>query len=333
MANAEFWSLNEEKRAIVIESLKTAKQIVDPILTLSHQWEEMQILFELATEENDTQSLQNIVQNLEPFQAKLHSFILKNKFVDPDDFKNAFLSLQSGTGGTDACDWTYMLFRMYTKYANRQDFKVEILDYQAEEEGGIKNATLHIQGPWAYGFLKAERGVHRLVRISPFDASGRRHTSFAAVDVLPESEEEPDLEITEKDLRIDYYRSSGAGGQHVNVTDSAVRITHLPTGIVVCCQNERSQHKNRAIAMKILQARLLQKKKQEQQAAIAERYDAKGQVSWSNQIRSYFLHPYTLIKDHRTNYETGNAQPVLDGAIDGFIEAYLTMIAEANRSK
>lgn len=290
---------------------------------LSKKLEDISILFELAIQEKDETTLQEITQHLTLVGEQLLAFRLKNTFTTPDDHRNAFLSVQAGTGGTDACDWASMLLRMYEHYATHHNFKVALLDYQPEEEGGVKSATLHIQGEWAYGYLKSERGVHRLVRISPYDASGRRHTSFAAIDVTPELDAESEIEISEKDLRIDCYRSSGAGGQHVNKTESAIRITHLPTGIVVCVQNERSQHKNRALAMKILQSRLLQKRKQEQAEALAEDYNSKGKVSWSNQIRSYVLHPYSLVKDHRTNYETGNTQAVLDGELDSFIDAYL----------
>ncbi len=332
MANPNFWSCSEEHRKNTIEEMKKNKQIIDPFFSLNHSLEDMSILLDLASAEKDEDSIREIAKDLPNFSQELQSFVLKTTFTNPDDSHNAFLSIQAGAGGTDACDWAEMLLRMYMRYANHKKFSVEILDYQAEEEGGIKSATIHIKGEWAYGYLKAERGVHRLVRISPYDSSGRRHTSFAAVDTLPEYEEEAEIEIQEKDLRFDFYRSSGAGGQHVNVTDSAVRITHLPTGIVVCCQNERSQHKNKAYGMKILRSRLLQKKKQEHNETMAQYYENKGQVSWSNQIRSYFLHPYTLIKDHRTNFESGNAQAVLDGEIDNFISAYIVNSTSSKKS-
>lgn len=315
----------------MIDDLKTTKQIVDSFSTINQQLEDLNILLELAIQEKNEAVIQEISQNLIVVGQQLYHFSTKITFTHPDDFRNVFLTVQSGTGGTDACDWAYMLFRMYEHYAARKNFKIEILYYQSEQEGGIKNATLHIKGEWAYGYLKSEHGVHRLVRISPFDASGRRHTSFAAVDITPEPDEESEIEILDKDLRIDCYRSSGAGGQHVNVTESAIRITHIPTGIVVCVQNERSQHKNRAVAMKILQSRLLQKRRQQQANAITEDYNSKGQVSWSNQIRSYVLHPYSLVKDHRTNYETGNTQAVLNGELDALIEAYLAQKEEPKR--
>ncbi|HNZ66200.1 MAG: peptide chain release factor 2 [Planctomycetes bacterium] len=323
MSQAGFWNLPEEQRNIVIQNLKQARQIVEPIVELKQNIEDTCILFEMACEENSIEELQEIANEIEQNQIALQSLTLQATFQEEDDKKNAFFSIQAGSGGVEACDWAEMLLRMYLKYFDKKKYTVTTLDYSAESEAGIKSVTLQVQGNLAYGYLKSERGVHRLVRISPFDAGARRHTSFAGVDVIPEMDDNVDIEINEKDLRIDFYRSSGAGGQHVNVTDSAVRITHIPTGIVVNCQNERSQHKNRATAMKVLQARLYQKRKQEQEESLYKQYGAKTQVSWSNQIRSYVLQPYTLVKDHRTNYETGNTQAVLDGELDAFIENFL----------
>ncbi len=245
----------------------------------------------------------------------------------PHDRNNAILTIHSGSGGTESQDWAQMLFRMYTRYIEKKGFDYQIIDYQPGDEAGIKSATILVKGDFAYGLLKAENGVHRLVRISPFDANKRRHTSFASVLAIPELDEEIDLEINEKDLRIDTYRSSGAGGQHVNTTDSAVRITHLPTGIVVCCQNERSQIKNREVAMKILKARLYELELEKQKKKQEELAGEKKEITWGSQIRSYVLHPYRMIKDHRTGYETGNVEPVLDGDLDEFIKSYLVMIA------
>lgn len=236
---------------------------------------------------------------------------------------NAILTLHPGAGGLEAQDWAEMLMRMYLRWAERRGYKTEVVDLQPGEGAGIKSATLLIEGPYAYGYLKAEAGIHRLVRISPFDANARRHTSFASVFVYPEIEEDIEVEINEGDLRIDTYRASGAGGQHVNKTDSAVRITHLPTGIVVACQNERSQHKNKAMAMKILRARLYELEQQKQQERLAELDKSKKDIAWGSQIRSYVLHPYRLVKDHRTGVEIGNADGILDGDLDPFIEAYL----------
>lgn len=246
---------------------------------------------------------------------------IKSYLSGEHDARNAIMSIHAGAGGTESCDWTQMLMRMYTRWAERKGYNVEVLDILPGEEAGVKNVTMLIKGDYAYGYLQAEKGVHRLVRISPFDANKRRHTSFALVEVLPEIED-VEVEIDEKDLKIDTFRASGPGGQHVNVTDSAVRITHLPTGIVVECQNERSQHKNKATAMKILRAKLyeLERKKQEEEI---DKMRVKGDIGWGYQIRSYVLHPYTMVKDHRTGVEIGNAQAVLDGEIDEFIEAYL----------
>ena len=242
------------------------------------------------------------------------------------DKNNAILSLHSGAGGTDACDWVGILLRMYTRWAQANNYSIEILDYLAGEEAGVKSVTVGISGENAFGYLKGEKGVHRLVRISPFDSSGKRHTSFASCDIMPEIDDDAEIEILTEDLKIDTYRASGAGGQHVNKTESAIRITHIPSGIVVQCQNERSQHKNKDIALKILRSKLFEKKQEEQSLL---RQDIRGEVkdiSWGSQIRSYVFHPYNLVKDHRTNEESGNVQSVIDGNIDGFINKYLKWI-------
>ncbi len=250
-----------------------------------------------------------------------------------DDFRDAYLSVHAGAGGTESCDWAEMLLRMYTRWAEKSHFQVEMVELMAGEEAGIRRATIKVNGRWAYGYLKAEVGVHRLVRISPFDANKRRHTSFASVDVLPQVDENIEIEIKDGDLRTDTYRASGAGGQHVNKTSSAVRITHLPTGIVVQCQNERSQHRNRRQAMEMLKAKLYQLKQRERDEELMAKYDEKGEIAWGNQIRSYVLQPYTLIKDLRTGEETGNVQAVLDGDLDRFIHAYLRATAGEERKK
>jgi peptide chain release factor 2 len=244
------------------------------------------------------------------------------------DHRNAVLNIQAGAGGVDACDWAEMLLRMYTRWCERHDFKKELAEYMSAEEAGIKSASL-MKGPYAYGYLKAEQGVHRLVRISPFDAQSRRQTSFASVEVVPEFDDDVQIEVLDKDLRIDTYRASGAGGQHVNKTDSAVRMTHLPTGVVVSCQMERSQHKNRATAMKMLKAKLYQLEIAKREADLQQFYGDRGDIAWGNQIRSYVLQPYQMVKDLRTNHEMGNTQAVLDGDIDGFIEAYLKQRKES----
>ena len=264
------------------------------------------------------------IQQFREVERSLDSLELESLLGDEADARNALLSINPGAGGTESQDWAQMLLRMYLRWAERRGFTVEILDHQYGEEAGIKGATLAIEGPYAYGYLKAETGVHRLVRISPYDASSRRHTSFASVFAYPEVEDEIEVDIDEKDLRIDTYRSSGAGGQHVNVTDSAVRITHIPTGIVASCQNERSQHKNKATAMRILRARLFERLKREKEEEMEKIQGQKKDIAWGSQIRSYVLQPYRLVKDHRTGYESGNVDAVLDGELDDFIQAYLT---------
>ncbi len=241
----------------------------------------------------------------------------------PEDRNNAILSINAGAGGTESCDWASMLFRMYSKWAAANKFEVQQIDFLAGEEAGIKNLTVMIKGPYAYGYLKSESGVHRLVRISPFDSNKRRHTSFASVDVIPEISGDIKIDITESDLRIDTYRSSGAGGQHVNVTDSAVRITHMPTNIVAQCQNERSQHKNKTMAMKILKAKLYDMEMDKKRQELEKQYTAKRKIEWGSQIRSYVMHPYSMVKDHRTNHQTSNVQAVMNGALGDFMEAYL----------
>ena len=264
-----------------------------------------------------------ISQSLASFEKDLEEAELQTLFFEEDDPRNAILTIHPGAGGTESQDWAQILLRMYLRYAERKDFKAEILDFQPGEEAGLKSVTVRIQGDYAFGNLSQESGVHRLVRISPFDANKRRHTSFAAVFIYPEVEEDIEVEINPDDLRIDTYRASGRGGQHVNVTDSAVRITHVPTGIVVQCQSERSQHKNKSSAMKVLKARLYELKKKAEQEKLEKLEDAKSDIAWGNQIRSYVLQPYRLIKDLRTNVEIGNVDRVLDGDIDEFIKSNL----------
>ncbi len=260
--------------------------------------------------------------------AGLAQIELSQILGDPDDRRNAIVSLHPGAGGTEAQDWAEMLLRMYLRWADRRGFRKEILEYQPGEEAGVKSVTFTVEGEYAYGYLKAEAGIHRLVRISPFDANSRRHTSFASVFVYPEIDETIKVEVNEADLRVDTYRASGAGGQHVNKTDSAVRITHIPTNIVVACQNERSQHKNRAMAMKILRSRLYELEIEKQKEKMETFHKTKKDIAWGSQIRSYVLHPYRMVKDHRTDIEVGNADGVLDGDIDQFIQAYLLQASE-----
>lgn len=331
MLKEDFWQQGKEAQDIV-KRRATLQEELTAWQTLYKMWEEAHLLCLLAIEEEDTSILPELeatVRNLEKRIARLE---LQTMLGEPEDRNNAILSIHPGAGGTESQDWAEMLLRMYLRWAERRGYESEILDYQAGEEAGIKSVTLLIKGAYAYGYLKAEVGVHRLVRISPFDASSRRHTSFASVFVYPEIEDTITVEINEADLRIDTFRSSGAGGQHVNVTDSAVRITHLPTGIVVQCQNERSQHKNRATAMKILRARLYELEKEKQTEKFEEFQSGKKEIAWGSQIRSYILHPYRLVKDHRTEKEMGNVDAVLDGEIDDFIEAYLLTQRERKHS-
>jgi len=285
--------------------------------------EDAEILVQLSIEEEDEETSREAADKLSTIEDEIEAMELRRMLGGKDDEKNAIVSINSGAGGTEAQDWAETLFRMYLRWAEKGGYEVDVLDVQPGEEAGIKSAAFLIKGPYTYGYLKAESGVHRLVRISPFDANKRRHTSFASVFVSPEIEEDIEVEIDEKDLRIDTYRASGHGGQHVNKTDSAVRITHIPSGIVVTCQNERSQHQNRAVAMKILRARLYELAKREQEEKVRELYASKKEIGWGSQIRSYILHPYKLVKDHRTGTETGNAEAVLDGEINQFIESYL----------
>lgn len=273
--------------------------------------------------EEDSSFTEELEQNLRTFQGKLDKFELKTLLNQPHDHCNAYLSIHAGAGGTESCDWVAMLLRMYLRWMEKNGYTQDTVDIQPGEEAGIKRVVLHVKGERAYGYLCGEAGVHRLVRISPFDANQRRHTSFAAVDVLPEIEEEGEIEIREEDLKTETFRAGGAGGQHVNKTSSAVRIIHIPTGIVIQCQNERSQHQNRRTAMNMLKARLYQIKEAERMKQLSQLYDEKGEIAWGYQIRSYVLHPYNLVKDLRTGRETSNARAVLDGDIDAFLDAYL----------
>jgi peptide chain release factor 2 len=275
------------------------------------------------TDEEDKQSFSQLESDLRQLEEKVERLEFRRLLGGEHDKNNAILSIHAGAGGTESCDWAQMLFRMYSRWAESKNYSIETVDLQPGEEAGLKSATVIIRGDYAYGYLKAERGVHRLVRISPFDAGRRRHTSFASIDAIPEITEEIEVEVNLKDLRIDTYRAKGAGGQHVNVTDSAVRITHNPTGLVVQCQNERSQHQNKATALKILKARLYELEKKKQKEKVSQHHGGKEEIAWGSQIRSYVLHPYNMVKDHRTNIQTGNTGAVLGGQIDEFIKAYL----------
>ncbi|WVP30742.1 peptide chain release factor 2 [Bacillus licheniformis] len=322
MADPDFWG-DQQKAQTIINEANALKDYVNTYKSLSESHEELQMTHDLLKEDPD-QDLQNeLVNELKSLTKQFNEFELQLLLSEPYDKNNAILKLHPGAGGTESQDWGSMLLRMYTRWAERRGFKVETLDYLPGDEAGIKSVTLLIKGHNAYGYLKAEKGVHRLVRISPFDSSGRRHTSFVSCDVMPEFNEEIDIEIRTEDIKVDTYRASGAGGQHVNTTDSAVRITHLPTGVIVTCQTERSQIKNRERAMKMLKSKLYQRRIEEQQAQLDEIRGEQKEIGWGSQIRSYVFHPYSLVKDHRTNTEMGNVQAVMDGDIDSFIDAYL----------
>jgi peptide chain release factor 2 len=319
---ANFWDDNEKAQDILkqITQLKEWTQAWDDIHRSS---EDLNLLLDLADEENDEATFQEVSQSLEKLGRSINTLELRRMLSGKDDPKSAILTIHPGAGGTESQDWAEMLFRMYLRYAQRQGYQTNIMDFQVGDEAGIKSVSVEVQGSYAYGYLKAEAGVHRLVRISPFDANKRRHTSFASVFVYPEYEEDIEVIINSSDLRVDTYRASGAGGQHVNKTSSAVRITHLSTGIVVQCQNERSQHQNKANAMKILAARIYQLKKDKEEKEREKFEKQKKEIAWGSQIRSYVFHPYNMVKDHRTNVETSNTQTVMDGDLDEFIKSYL----------
>ncbi|HPA71651.1 MAG TPA: peptide chain release factor 2 [Spirochaetota bacterium] len=320
--DGSFWQ-NVEKATQVNQEISRLKKKVEPWDVLRREVEETLDLMEIAMEENDAEVLGEISGREEEFRNRFDMLETLELLSGEDDANNAFINIHPGAGGTESQDWASMLLRMYLRWAEKHGLQTDIIDYTPGEEAGIKSSTVLIKGENSYGLLKCERGIHRLVRISPFDANKRRHTSFAAVDVIPEVDEKIDVAIDESDLRIDTYRSSGAGGQHVNKTDSAVRITHLPTGIVVQCQNERSQHKNKAFAMKVLKSKLYELKRKELEDKKTEKAGEKKDISWGNQIRSYVFQPYTLVKDHRTGQEMGAVDNVLDGSIDTFIYSYL----------
>ncbi|MBE9547530.1 MAG: peptide chain release factor 2 [Proteobacteria bacterium] len=318
----DFWSDQERAREILKKKTKL-EAVVENWKGYESAIEDLGVLFEIACEENDEEILEEIKGDLDELEASLKDEEFKMMLGSEQDPMNAIMSINAGAGGTEAQDWVEMLLRMYLRWAEKKGFSTSIIDFQPGDEAGVKSVTMTMEGEYAYGYARAEVGVHRLVRISPFDTGGRRHTSFASVFVYPEVDDEIVVEINESDLRVDTYRAAGAGGQHVNKTDSAVRLTHIPTGIVVQCQNERSQHKNKAMAMKVLKSRLYELKLQEQSEKLDEMGKSKKEIAWGSQIRSYVLHPYKMVKDHRTNIEVGNVNSVLDGDIDAFIEAYL----------
>ncbi len=326
MESPDFWD-DQARAQSVVTQLSTIKSMIEPVNRACSQFEDIEELYQLAIEENDTETLEEVEKDCAKLAKICDKIEIAGMLNGPDDMRSCFFSIHAGAGGTESCDWANMLLRMYSRYFENNGYKFEEYDLTPGEEAGVRSITLHVSGPFCFGKLSCESGVHRLVRISPFDSNARRHTSFVAVDVIPEYED-VDIEVNEEDLRIDTYRASGAGGQHVNKVSSAVRITHAPTGIVVQCQNDRSQHKNRAEAMKMLKSKLYMLEQQKRDRELAELYGNKGEIAWGNQIRSYVLQPYQMVKDHRTEVQTGNVDAVLDGDIEMFIEGYLRYRAE-----
>ena len=322
MAAADFWN-NPEAARQTVGRLKSLNIVIEPLQSLENTVEDLKVLVELVSEGGDEELTAELDEKLARAEKAFASFELLQMMSGPDDGRDVYFSIQAGAGGTESCDWAQMLLRMYKTYFETHGFSTAAVDVVPNEEAGIKSITLDVRGTMAYGYLRSESGVHRLVRISPFDAGKRRHTSFASVDVIPQFEAEAEVEIDEGDIELEFFHSGGAGGQHVNKTSSAVRIRHLPTGVVVSCQQERSQHKNRRTALKLLAARLKRLEEEKRDAELAKLYGERGEIAWGNQIRSYVLQPYQMIKDHRTDEETSDVGGVLDGDINRFIFAYL----------
>lgn len=332
MKEPNFWN-DPERAQEITKKLKNLKDTVSSYHAMEMMLEDIATMIEIGNEENDASLIPEIEETLGQFEVDFDTMKIQTLLSGEYDANDAIVTLHAGAGGTESCDWAGMLYRMYGKWADSRGYKTEVLDYLDGDEAGIKSITFEVRGENAYGYLKSEKGVHRLVRISPFNAAGKRQTSFASCDVMPDIEEDLSVEIADEDIRIDTYRSSGAGGQHINKTDSAIRITHLPTGVVVQCQNERSQHKNKDKAMQMLKAKLYLLKEQENREKLS---DIRGEISdngWGNQIRSYVMQPYTMVKDHRTGEETGNVQSVMDGNIDAFMNAYLRFITAPKRDE
>lgn len=317
-----FWNDLENSQK-VLQRTKSLKSKVDKYYNLVGDWEDLKTLTELGLEERDESVISEVKEGLDKLKSVFERLKIDTLLTGPYDKNNAMLTLHAGAGGTEAQDWVQMLLRMFTRWAEKKGYIVKTLDFLEGDEAGIKSVTIHVIGENAYGYLRSEKGVHRLVRISPFDASGRRHTSFASLEVMPELDDEIEVDINPDDLRVDTYRASGAGGQHINKTESAIRITHIPTGVVTSCQTERSQFQNRDTAMKMLRAKLLELKEREHKEKIEDLKGIQMDIAWGSQIRSYVFCPYTLVKDHRTNYEVGDVNSVMDGEIDGFINEYL----------
>ncbi|MDY3250825.1 MAG: peptide chain release factor 2 [Candidatus Choladocola sp.] len=332
MEAPDFWD-NPEKSQESMKTLKSLKDDLEIYRQLTSQYEEIELLIEMGYEENDASVIPEIQETLDSFQQTFDDIRIKTLLSGEYDKSNAIVTLHAGAGGTESCDWASMLYRMYTRWADKKGYQVEVLDYLDGDEAGIKSVTFQVNGENAYGYLKSEKGVHRLVRISPFNAAGKRQTSFVSCDVMPDIEEDLDVEINMDDLRIDTYRSSGAGGQHINKTSSAIRITHLPTGIVVQCQNERSQHQNKDKAMQMLKAKLYMLKQQENAEKASDIRGEVKEIGWGNQIRSYVMQPYKMVKDLRTGAESGNVDSVMDGNIDMFINAYLKWMSLGGKTE
>lgn len=328
-AEPEFWNDMENSQKI-LQKTKILKSKIERFNDINSQWEDLLTLAELGIEEQDESVIAEVGEGLEKLKHKLETLRLETLLTGPYDKNNAILTLHAGAGGTEAQDWVQMLLRMFTRWAEAKGYQVNILDFLDGDEAGVKSVTIQVVGENAYGYLKSEKGVHRLVRISPFDSSGRRHTSFASLEVMPEMDDSIEININPDDLRIDTYRASGAGGQHINKTSSAVRITHIPTGVVVSCQTQRSQFQNKDTAMSMLKSKLFELKEREQKEKIEDLKGVQLDIAWGSQIRSYVFCPYTLVKDHRSNYEEGNVNAVMDGELDGFINAYLSMEKNSN---
>ena len=325
MSNPGFWQKDQEEVSRISQQRASLRELIDLWQKLYQGVEDGKTLAELAFEEHDEATLREVEKDVNILQKDINELEFQSLLGGTDDKRNAIIAINAGAGGTEAQDWVEMLFRMFSRWSENKDMQVRVIEYLPGDEAGIKNVTFNVTGPYAYGHLKSEHGIHRMVRISPFDATGRRHTSFASVSVLPEVDTDIKVKIDEKDLRIDTYRASGPGGQHVNKTSSAIRITHIPTGIVTQCQNEKSQHRNREMAMKVLNARLYDLEKGKLEQKKQEMHDSQKEISWGSQIRSYVFNPYSMVKDHRTNVDVGDVNRVMDGYIDPFIDAYLRM--------
>jgi peptide chain release factor 2 len=325
MSKTEFWQKDQEEISRLTQQRASSREKIDKWQNFYLETEEAKILAEMALEEDDAPTLKEVAEEVKRLEKEIKEIELHSLLADPHDRRNVIVAINAGAGGTEAQDWVEMLFRMFMRWCEDKEMRFQVIDYLAGEEAGIKNVTFTVSGPYAYGYLKSENGIHRMVRISPFDATGRRHTSFASVSVLPEVDTDIQIEVDEKDLRVDTFKASGPGGQHVNKTSSAVRITHLPTGIVVQCQNEKSQHRNREMAMKVLKAKLYELERSKQEQKKQEIHQSQKEIAWGSQIRSYVFNPYRMVKDHRTNLEVGDVDKVMDGGIDPFIDAYLRM--------